>query len=99
MCVYANIPATDAIVGIEGCTSTASAGAGMVPQLLAQKQTIARTEIGGFNTILLASNQTGGSDLPVGTYICTLSAVTGGAFPPAAAAQVIGTRQITITVT
>ncbi len=99
MCVYANVPAADAVLGIEGCTSTAPEGANMVPQLLAQKQTIARTEVGGFNTILLAVNQTGNVDMPVGTYICTLTGVTGGRFPANASATVIGRRQITITVT
>lgn len=99
MCVYAKIPADDAVLGIEGCKSTSPvADAQDIPQLLTQPQDIARTEIGGFSTILTAVDTTG-DDLPVGTYICTLTAVTGGQFPGTTGAETVGTTQVTVTVT
>ncbi len=95
ICVYANKPAelgNEVQLSITECRGIEAAGGEntLVPELIAVKQPISRTEIGGFNTILSAKQ--GGQDLPVGTYICTLSADT-------LSGENLGTKQVTISVT
>ncbi len=103
ICVY-NTLALDAKnvnVGVEGCVNNVIPAPAVtdVPKLLTQPQNIKRTETGGFNTILTAPSKPG-------TYICTLTALKlltpATPFPAATAildADVIGRKQVTITVT
>lgn len=99
VCVYAKEHAESAIVGFESCRNTVDPSASMMPTILAASQTIQRTEVGGFTTILSANDASTGDPLEPATYICTLAAVTDsdGDFDPNR--QTIGRKQVTIRVT
>jgi hypothetical protein len=96
ICAYAPVDAPQTTLSFAACTCTLDDKTQCgKPGLLTQGQSIKRTDVGGFNTILIAKDSTSNKPLLPATYICTLEAKSASA----AATTTVGSTQVTITVT
>lgn len=99
ICYYAENEVTNAFVEFDGCVCTSPECDTQVPNIVARPlSVIPRTEIGKFDTILVAENQGDGSPLPPASYICSLN-VKGKTSDAQPNPVTLTTSQVTITIT